>query len=161
MNAANNTQLNILGAAVIRFSGTNSKGKKLVTKQIVYVTDNTDKIYLSREGCISLGLISKDFPTIGEANKDSCATLCDPVCGCPERKPTPSRPPEIPYPPTEANRQKLKDWLLEYYKHSTFNTYEHQHLPKMDTPPLRLMISKIAIPKALHKAIPVPQIRPR
>ena len=156
MNAANNTQLNILGAAVIRFSGISSNGENLVTKQIVYVTDNTDKIYLSREGCISLGLISKDFPTIGEARKDSCATLSDPLCDCPERTPTPPRPQEIPYAPTEENRQKLKDWLLEYYKHSTFNTCEHQHLPKMDTPPLRLMISDDAIPKASHKAIPVP-----
>ncbi len=38
----------------------------------------------------------------------------------------------------------------------TFNTCEHQPLPLMDGPPLRLMIDSDATPTAHHSPIPVP-----
>ena len=66
MSAANETSLQILGAAILRFTGMGPDGKCCQTGQIVYITDSTDKIYLSREGCVALGLISKDFPTMAK-----------------------------------------------------------------------------------------------
>ena len=67
MHAANNAKLAILGAAIIQFSGQSNSGKTLVTCQLIYITDSTDKIFLSREACIDLRLISCQFPSIGEA----------------------------------------------------------------------------------------------
>ena len=54
-----------MGAAILCFTGMGPDGKSCQTKKLVYVTYSTDKIYLSRETCVALGLISKDFPTIG------------------------------------------------------------------------------------------------
>lgn len=66
MHAANSKGINILGAAILRFSGKDSSGNLIETRQITYVTDNSDKLFLSREACISLGIITETFPTIGE-----------------------------------------------------------------------------------------------
>lgn len=152
MSAANETSLQILGAAILCFTGMGTDGKSRQTRQIVYVTDSTDKMYLSREGCVALGLISKDFPTIGEVK--SVAAIKE--CNCPQRELPPTRPSTIPFPATEENKGRLKDWLVKRYSSSTFNTCEHQPLPMMDTPPLRLMVDEEATPTACHKAIPVP-----
>ena len=35
---------------------------------------------------------------------------------------------------------QLKQYLLDYYSSSTFNTCEHQPLPMMEGPQMRLMI---------------------
>ena len=152
MSAANETSLQILGAAILRFTGMGPDGESRQTRQIVYVTDSTDKIYLSREGCVALGLISKEFPTIGEVKSVAATKECD----CPQREFPPPRPSAIPFPATEENKDRLKDWLVKRYSSSTFNTCEHQPLPMMDVPPLRLMVNKEATPSACHKAIPVP-----
>ena len=34
--------------------------------QIVFVTSDADKLFLSREACTALKMISKNFPTVGE-----------------------------------------------------------------------------------------------
>ena len=63
MKAANNEGIHILGAVVIRFAG-NSGTRRLETRQIAYVTDTSDRIFLSRAACVDLGMISHKFPTI-------------------------------------------------------------------------------------------------
>ena len=163
MHAANNNHIRILGATILRLAGKDNKGEKQSTRQMVYVTDNTDKIFLSREACVDLGIIPKTFPTIGDTEKAksaNCISTTDTPgpqreCQCPRR----TKPPPIPTPPfpaTEANREKLQQYLLDYYKSSTFNTCEHQALPLMDSPPMRLMIDPNANPTAHHSPIPVP-----
>ena len=77
MSAANETSLQILGSAIFFFTGMGPDDKCCQTKQIVYVTDSTDKIYLSRECCVALELISKDFPTIGEVKSIAATKECD------------------------------------------------------------------------------------
>ena len=62
----------------------------------------------------------------------------------------------MPYPPAEENVEKLEKWLLNYYKSSTFNVCEHQPLPMMSGPPMRLNINPEATPFAVHKPIPIP-----
>ena len=174
MHAANNHKIHILGAAILRFSDKNSKGEIKSTRQIVYVTDNTDKLFLSREACTDLGIISQQFPTphcntvtadveIPPARDSSNATGDTPDtppqlphCQCPGRTKPPPIPTSLPYPATDANREKLQTYLLEYYGASTFNTCEHQTLPLMDGLPLRLMIDPKATPTAHHSPIPVP-----
>jgi hypothetical protein len=38
-------------------------------RQMTYVTDNSDKLFISREACIALGMIFDSFPIIGEINE--------------------------------------------------------------------------------------------
>lgn len=162
MHAANNKGISILGAAILRITGTDQRGKALETRQVVYVTDESDKIFLSREACISLGMITDKFPTVGEVlSSISCQDLVPTTtgqrpCSCPRRQSPPPLPEKLPFPPTVANVPKLKEWLVNHYSSSTFNTCAHQPLKKMNGPPMRLMLDPHAEPTAYHKAIPVP-----
>ena len=170
MNAANNCRIDIAGALVLRISGTSPSGEALETRQIVYFTDSSNRLFLSKQACVALGMISTRFPTIGEAaGPDGAsvassatsltptpATCLTPTCGCPRRQAPPSPPTAPPFPATEENREKLETWLLEHYKSSTFNVCEHQVLPMMAGPPLRLMVDPTARPVAYHTPIPVP-----
>ena len=82
MQAANNNKIKILGAVLLEFSGTSSTGEHLHTRQITYVTDSSDKLFLSREGCAKLGMISDSFPTVGDIHtrqhSHTIATVTDP-----------------------------------------------------------------------------------
>ena len=59
-------------------------------------------------------------------------------------------------PPSEDNCAKIEQWLLDYYKASVFNTCEHQPLPMMSGPPIRIMVDQNTTPVAHHTPIPVP-----
>ena len=158
MHAANNNGITILGAVVLRFSGKSHSGQILETRQIVYVTSDTDKLFLSREACTALGMITENFPSVGEMNKgDQAARITQHApCDCPPRRKPPPKPTELPFPATEDNRESLQQLLLEYYKSSTFNTCEHQLLPLMDSVPMSLMVDPKAEPVAHHTPVPVP-----
>ena len=164
MHAADNHDINILGATILRLSGKDSKGEEKSTKQMVYVTNHTDKLFLSREACTDLGIISQKFPIVNETEEtnphNSISSAAAPTpqqeCHCPKRTKPPPIPTTLPYPATEANREKLQQYLLDYYSSSTFNTCEHQTLPLMEGPPMRLMIDPQAIPTVHHSPIPVP-----
>ncbi|CAC5390778.1 unnamed protein product [Mytilus coruscus] len=65
-------------------------------------------------------------------------------------------PRNLPYPETEDNLAKFKQFLMDYYKSSTFNKCDHQPLPLMDGPPIRLMVDPEAEPVAHHTPVPVP-----
>ena len=67
MHAADNHNICILGATILRLSGKNSKGEETSTRQMVYVTNKTDKLFFSREACIDLGIIPCRFPMMDEA----------------------------------------------------------------------------------------------
>ena len=60
-----------LGRHQLRFSGINSKGEKTSTRQMVYVTDKTHKLFLSRVACTDLGIITHRFPTMEVTNPDN------------------------------------------------------------------------------------------
>ena len=86
------------------------------------------------------------------ASKSSMTATRD----CPRRQPPPLPPKELPFPAVEDNREKLEQWLLSYYKASTFNTCHHQPLLPTEGPPLRLMIHPDVKPVACHTPIDVP-----
>ena len=168
MHAANKVGINILGAAILRFSGKTPNGIR-ESRQIVYVTDVDNKVFLSREACVSLGIISDQFPKVGEIGKRTTtnATFDAPEhlrndsgltadCSCPKRELPPPPPTQLPCPATDGNRETLRQFMLDHYKGSTFNTCEHQPLPMMSGPPLKLMIDPGATPFAYHSPIPVP-----
>ena len=131
---------------------------------MTYITDSSERIFLSRDACIQLGMISESFPTVGEVHSN-CTIQHDPgakghginaLCGCPARATPPPLPSKLPFPATDANRGKLETYLVEYYKSSTFNTCDHQMLPMMTGPPMRLIIDPDADPVAFHTPIPIP-----
>ena len=157
MYAANGNPIELRGTVILRISG-QSQGLRRETRQFVYITPSTKALYLSRDACRDLGIIDSEFPSIGLVS-----TLADDIpptdsqpCSCPTRQLPPPMPTDLPMEATEENTEPLRQWLVDYYSSSTFNTCEHQPLTKMDGPPLRLMIDKDADPVACHKAIPVP-----
>ena len=130
--------------------------------------------FLSSGACADLGVISDQFPTIGEASKplentsvtalsytqpetQPSAPTADTIapCGC-LRRTTPPPPPQPPFPVNESNRLRLENLLLEHYRSSTFNTCPHQQLPHMSGPPMKLMIDPKAEPVAHQNPIPIP-----
>ena len=166
MRAVNDNHISILGAVILRLSGKSTNGQTHETREITYVSDKADKLFISREACIKLGLISEAFPTVGETSAIPAAALTasasvsesalTTACDCPRRQLPPPKPTQLPFPPTDANRERLQKWLLRFYQSSTFNVCEHQPLPMMEGPPLRIMIRPDAKPIAFHTPIPVP-----
>ena len=154
MAAANKRPINILGAIIVSFKGKDIDGKILESRQMMYITDNTEKIFLSKEACRDLGIISHKFPKIGEMSIAASSDVSR--CKCPKRQLPPPLPVKLPFSPTEDNKEKLKNYLLNYYGSSTFNICEHQVLPKMIGPEMKLNIDPAAIPKAFHTPVPVP-----
>ncbi|CAC5393222.1 unnamed protein product [Mytilus coruscus] len=85
---------------------------------------------LKREACIARRMISDSFPTIGEIDKtqptlgtenhqnisnkigsvNGLATTCD----CPKWKLPPPMPTKLPYPASEANLAKMKQFPMDY-----------------------------------------------
>ena len=77
-------------------------------------------------------------------------------CNCPTcQKPTPP-PMNLSFPAIETNHARLQEYLLDYYKSSTFNLCEHQTLLLMEGPPMKLMVDPDATPTAHHTPVPVP-----
>ena len=170
MTAANNRGIDIVGALILRLTGKTPSGETLTTRQVVYFTESSDRLFLSKQACIALGVISDSFPTIGEVlppdgSRVESSAAAPPTkpeprptreCDCPQRQVPPPKPTSLPYPATEENREKLENWLLDHYKSSTFNVCKHQLLPLMSGPPMRLTVDPDAQPTAHHTPIPVP-----
>ena len=104
MRAANDSRLEILGAAILRLSDpTTAK----TTRQMVYVTPTVDKLFLSQEACTGLG-IEPSFPnnhTTGIADSGTKEADTSPQtertqpteqCNCPRRQQPPTRPHHSP-----------------------------------------------------------------
>ena len=118
---------------------------------------------------MDLGIVPAQFPVMGEvpAQTDHPAppsancvsssrdpTLLD--CNCLRQTKPPPLPTSLFCSATEENVSKLKQYLLDYYSSITFNTCEHQPLPMMEGPPMRLMIDPKVTPTAYHSSIPIP-----
>ena len=76
-------------------------------------------------------------------------------CGCPKCTDPPSLP-KLPFPATKQNRERLENFILDYWSSSTFNICPHQPPPYMSGPPMKLMVDPNAKPVANFKTIPVP-----
>lgn len=75
MHAADNHDIQLLGVTILRLSGKDHSGKERSTRQVVYVTNHTDKLFLSREACTDLGIISHQFPLLGETEECQSSPL--------------------------------------------------------------------------------------
>ena len=168
LSAANNSKLNILGGIFVNVWGRSKTGKKLHTRQLCYIQDGDNKVYLSRNACENLGLISKQFPLIGDClysgvmkadiiPKNHGSPTCNSEnCICSKHEKPPAVPTTIPYPPTPENHGKLKQWINDQYRNSTFNCCETQIQTPMSGLPLPLNVDPSVTPTAFHKPVPVP-----
>ena len=117
MNAANNKAIKILGAVVVRLRIICKQQNTTETRQMIYITTDADKMFLSREACAALGIIQKDFPHITLRDSKSitenisltqqanhCACDCPTLCQPP---PLPTKPPCAPKPENHLTLEHL------------------------------------------------------
>ena len=171
LNTVTGAPVDLVGGIFLEFSGVNhTTGVACRTKQLAYVSSTIPYTFLSREACVDMGLIHASFPSIGSCHSTAtlaASTTCtntgvsgpdEPPCSCPLRQPPPTNPPVLPCDPTEENLPLLRQYILDRYAASSFNTCEHQPLPLMrDSPPLRLFVAKGAKPVAVHSPAAVPK----
>ena len=170
ISTADNEGLGLLGGTLVYITGICKDGSSITTRQLCYIAEGIDCLFLSKRACRELGIIGDDFPTIGAHLKESkapnLAAIQDATspaaeearpCDCPARTLPPPTPTALPFPATEANREKLENWIKEHYASSGFNQCTHQPLPLItSTPPLQLYVDPKARPVAVHKPVPVP-----
>ena len=92
------------------------------TYQAIYVSENTSGFYLSESALKKLGLLPTDFPTLTSQQNVAISHEGKAPCGCPQRSIIPPKPVDIPFEPTEGNRHRLEEWVLEHFRASAFNT---------------------------------------
>ncbi|KAK7498142.1 hypothetical protein BaRGS_00010730 [Batillaria attramentaria] len=91
MTAANRGTIDIIGALALRISGTSPSKNRLATHQMVYFTTATDRMFLSKQACVALGMLPPSFPTIGETS-NLHSTSDEPATGAPAPYPAPAYP---------------------------------------------------------------------
>lgn len=170
LNAANKSCIHIDGAFFGTISGSTKDGATLSTKSMIYVSKDVRGFYLSYDTMLNLDMLPKSFPVPGCAGvniiSEGMGGLLQNInnhslpkakpCDCPQRKPVPARPTELPFECCPENNDKMKEWLLSYFEDSTFNTCPHTPLPAMEGPPLEIHLKDGAKPFAHTKAAKIP-----
>ena len=183
IRAANKNPINIVGALKATITSKTPSDNTISCHCLVYISDSVNDFFLSYDSMLDLGIINKAFPTIGahiDSHIDSSAKKpkveeeqqqlyvrslnsgCTGTqegkssCTCPQRTSVPNKPEKLPFDPTPENNGKMRDWLLERYKSSTFNTCPHRPLPCMSGPPIEIHMKETAIPKTCHIAADIP-----
>ena len=178
LNAANKSPIKINGVFRAKLTGAVGSRNEISCRSMIYVSRDIKCLYLSYDSMLQLGILNRDFPAEGTfknniSNKkvstgpqanvtlpvgSICGATNDDggICDCPIRTVPPPCPDELPFPCTPENSARMRDWLLNRYGSSTFNTCPHQQLSRMDGPPVEIHIKDDAVPVAHHKAIPVP-----
>ena len=130
--------------------------------------------------CFIYELLIKNFPTIGayscteqiknenkpekkehytgRAINAGCTDIKqgESNCKCPQRESVPAKPSSLPFTPTPDNNEKMREWLLDRYGKSTFNTCPHRPLPCMTGPPIEIYIEENVKPTTFHTPSPIP-----
>ena len=162
MRGAINEDLAVEGGIIVEVSINNDLGQPRTARQLVYVSSKMEKAFLCREAMEQLGIIPRHFPEIATtetAHHMSSADQPEVTCNCPKRhQGIPQLPTSIPagLSATEQDVPQCKEWLLDYYGATTFNTCEHQALPMMKGEPLKLYVDPEATPVAVHRPAAVP-----
>ena len=184
--AANKNRINIVGAFEAVITGQTPTGSNLLSRSLVYVSDSVSDFFLSFDTMLDLGIIGAAFPTIGAYSPQALCTESRPGpttapassqetrhirsvnsgctsnsedgvgCRCPQRESVPPRPRTLPFDPTPENNDRMRNWLLDRYSQSTFNTCPHRPLPTMTGPPVEIHVDESATPKTCHTPAPIP-----
>ena len=164
MRGASGEDLCVCGGIAVEISTTDLAGSTRCTKQMMYLSERMGTAFLSKEAMVNLRILKADFPAIHTYPVDMAASASDtamdyPTCSCPRRS---KEPPPLPtcMPPgleaTPENIPALKEWILNYYGATSFNTCEHQPLRMMQGEPMHLHVDPEAKPSAVQKPAVVP-----
>ena len=182
IRAANKNKINIAGAFEAMIEGQSPKGGTISSPCLIYISDSVNDFFLSFDSMLDLGIINQTFPSVGaysdSAQQESaeaedkeenqqyvralhsgCTDTADTDaigCKCPQREAVPTRPKKLPFAPIPENNEKMRDWLLDRYSRSSFNTCPHRPLPCMTGPPIQIHMEETATPKTCHTAAPIP-----
>ena len=173
--AANKSPISIEGALPVRLQGTAADGKTYSCATIAYVSKQAEGFYLSMETMMDLSIITRDFPNVASlsppctpatpqngtqetmnAGSSSPSDSPSVTCSCQPRTLVPELPKELPFECKPENNDRMKQWLLDYFTSSTFNTCPHQPLPHMTGPPVEIHVKPDATPKAVHTPASIP-----
>lgn len=173
IRAANKNAINVIGAFKAILKGKSPTGETISSVSCVYVSDSVDNFYISYDTMVDLLMIDENFPTIGGCASNEVFTNAPNTrslnsgcpnpsinatisCKCPQREAVPLQPSSLPFAPIPENNDKMKEWLLERYGGSTFNTCPHRPLPCMTGPPIEIHVEESATPRCCHTPAPVP-----
>eukprot|EP00794_Sanderia_malayensis_P000859 gene859-151_t len=174
--AANRSPISLEGAFFAKLSVTLRNGQTTSSRSMVYVSNSVRALYLSYETLLNLGLLSQNFPssenTIDSRTNDSSnevhaspsinasrfvnngcekpKTSGSTSCSCPQRTAPPLRPPQLPFPCSPENNEKMKSWLLDTWRDTL-----HQTL----TPALTELYLAWLVPRSRYMWIPLPHQR--
>ena len=177
LKAANTSGINIIGVVFLMITGWDRYGNKWRTHQLCYVSEDVEQLLLSREACEQLGMLSKNFPEVGEFQNNAtvtevaaeyvdypdmvlpgedmdlvpCTPSSDGTCTYPRRESPP--PPQFQDGKSAA---QLKLLILQHYTSSAFNKCTRQVLPMMKGEPLPIHIKVGAKPYVAYNPIQVP-----
>ena len=170
LSGVTNSSVQIIGALFVRVTGSDTQQKVWTTTQLCYVARGVDRMILSKEACRDLGLVTKDFPSVGSCESRASVNLttgpggdeqgltpCSPdedgSCSCPRRAETPDPPAFDP----SLSREELKKKILKHYAASAFNKCTRQPLPMMRGEPLPIPVKAGVKPTAVHTPVPIPR----
>ena len=181
--AANKNSIRIAGVFSGKFVGQAPNGDIISCIADIYVSDSVSGFYLSYDTMVDLLILDSTFPTIGSCNPTNRTNESSPghipskvdklschavqlgstdtqedstQCNCPQRCAVPSKPSCLPFPPTPDNNDKMRQWLLDRYAASTFNTCPHRPLPCMSGPPVEIHLEETGTPRVCHTPAPIP-----
>ena len=115
---------------MVRITGRGKAGDARMSRQLRYVAEGVNRVFLSQAVCKDMGIVAENFPKIGaypqaelnssdekieKENKAGCTGLETGTCDCPRRELPPPVPETCPFPPTKENVPKLEKWLKECY----------------------------------------------
>ena len=119
------------------------------TRQPLYICQKIDRIYFSRRGCTEVNILPASFPypmNSAESGQPSIGEIATETL--------PARPAKIPYPPTDDNVGKLKNYIIEKFEKSVFT--RTTPFREMNCKPAHIHLKTEAVPFATHVPIPTP-----
>ena len=128
--------------------------------EVIYVAKEVKGLFISRRSLQELGCLPTTWPHPADRTL-SCSAIEEEnlaPCGCPVRSTTLAPPSSPPFPITETEecRERLQEWLLNYYSSSSFNCCPHQESQGMTGPPVKLAIKPDAELQCHTKPFKVP-----
>ena len=182
IKAANGQYLDIHGQFNATISAKTPDGDHINCICPIFIANSVNGFFLSKDTMCKLYILDNNFPTVGACLKknymyenydvlvneliddsqvrDLFSGCIEPSandpCKCPLRTSVPQKPKSLPFPPTPENIPKMKQWLLNHYGSSTFNTCPHRALPCMTGPPMEIHIDEKAPPKVCNTPATVP-----
>ena len=107
-----------------------------------YISQVKPRVFLSRQCCRDLNIISHSFPYPPTQNQHNVANIQ-------HERVTPQRPHKIPFQPVEENVPGLKKFILDSFAASAFN--REKPFPELSTPPAHIHLkADCVVPKPAY-----------